>query len=146
MGIPRVRLSESWISRDTATGLDEDLADALFRHRMSPSRALAAPTTQVPTTSMELWGGSQRTMWLFGALFVDSVTLPRTGILIRTLQSEGNHVERIEFRLEDNIGFGVMDPFSGWRFKRLFRRIATDVEEAIKSNSSTVGDAPPIGM
>ena len=95
---------------------------------------------------MELWGGSQRSMWLFGALFVDPATLPRTGILVRTLQSEGEHAERIEFRLEDNIGFGVMDPLSGWRFRRLFKRIATTVEEAIKSNSSTVSDAPPIGM
>lgn len=145
MGIPRVRLSKSWIARDTATGLDEDLADALFRHRMSPSQALPAPTAQERTTSMEL-GRFPTIDVAVRCPFVDPATLPRTGILVRTLQSEGEHAERIEFRLEDNIGFGVMDPLSGWRFRRLFKRIAASVEEAIKSNSSTVSDAPPIGM
>ena len=85
-------------------------------------------------------------MWLFGALFVEANTLPRTGMLVRTLQSGGEHVERIELRLEDNIGFGLMDPLSARRFRRLFRRIGASVEQAIKSNSSSVSDAPPVGM
>jgi hypothetical protein len=143
MGIPRVELERDWLVQNPDDRLGGDIGFVISRYQMTPARSLDAPTPDHRTTRLELWGGSQRSMWLFSSLLVSPETLPRLGTILRTLQSGETPAERISVHLEDNIGFGLMDPYTGYKFKRLFKSIASALEEAIRENAGEVTAVSP---
>lgn len=143
MGIPRVELDRDWLVKQPGDRLGGDIGFVIGRYQMTPARTLDAPSPEHRSTGLELWGGSQRSMWLFSSMLVEPETLPRLGTIRRTLQSGETPAERISLHLEDNIGFGLMDPYTGHKFRRLFKSIASALEEAIRENAAEVTVVSP---
>lgn len=71
----------------------------------------------------------------------DARILPRWGLLTRTPEPDKPDVERITLRLEDRMGFGLMDPGMHSKYQRIFESVGLSIEAAIRENSGDMKDA-----
>jgi hypothetical protein len=141
-----VRLERSWVARGVAEEFGRDVGDILLQFHWMPTQDLDDLDPHHPSASLDFWAGSQRTLWLVGSLFLADSTLPRTGTISRVLWVGDDSLQQITLRLEDNIGFGIVDPYTAWRYRRSFRRMASALDAAIRERSAAVSDgsdAPP---
>jgi hypothetical protein len=97
----------------------------------------AAPGPQ----GLEMRGGSQVKMRFMGGLFTKDRILPRWGLLTRAPEPDEPGVERMTLRLEDRMGFGLMDPGMHSKYHRIFESIAFSIEAAIRENTGDMKDA-----
>jgi hypothetical protein len=145
VGIPTVRLEKTWAARDVGKEFGNAVGDILLQFRWSPTRSLPELEEHHPSARLEIWSGSQRTLWLVGTWLASDTTLPLTGAITRTQWTSDDRVQQITVELQDNIGFGLMDPYTAHRFRRVFRRFASAIEAAIRENSAAYseGRSPP---
>jgi hypothetical protein len=80
-----------------------------------------------------------------GSGLVSDTSLPLTGTISWTQWANDDHLQQVRIDLEDNIGWGLMDPYTAWRFRRTFRRFASAIEAAIREYSAAFneGESPP---
>lgn len=145
MGIPKVRLEKTWAARDVRQGFGSAVGDILLEFHWNPTEDLPELDEHNPSAHLEIWSGSQRTLWLLGTWLVSDASLPLRGTIGRTLWVDDERLQQITVQLEDNIGFGLMDPYTAWRFRRAFRRFAAAIEAALKEHSAAfnAGENPP---
>ena len=145
MGIPKVRLERTWAARDVQKGFGSAVGDVLLEFHWNPIEDLPELDEDNPSARLEIWSGSQRTLWLLGTWLVSDSSLPLSGSIGRTLWVDNDRLQQINVQLEDNIGFGLMDPYTAWRFRRAFGRFAAAIESALQEHCSafSAGEDPP---
>jgi hypothetical protein len=133
VAMSRVKLEKEWLAAELRPEYEVAVDRALQERGMSTTRT---------DRGLEIRGGSQMKMRALGGWLSRDSLLPRAGTLERSPAPHAAGLERISLRLEDRMGFGVMDHVMRKKYERVLADVAISIEGALRAHTTQLTLAP----